>query len=56
MDKENKPGSPDAVKQGCTCPILDNGHGRGRGGDGKRWGWYVNENCPIHAARERQGE
>ena len=25
------PGSPEAKKLGCKCPVLDNGHGRGSG-------------------------
>lgn len=39
-----KPGSADAVALGCTCPVLDNGHGKGRG-DGNFW---VNGDCPLH--------
>lgn len=23
------PGSPKAIKNGCTCPVVDNGHGKG---------------------------
>jgi hypothetical protein len=23
------PGSKAAIEQGCTCPVLDNGHGHG---------------------------
>lgn len=23
------PGSREAINAGCTCPVLDNGHGRG---------------------------
>jgi len=33
-DKPN-PGSPEAIKKGCTCPVLDNGHGKGHLGE---WG------------------
>ena len=38
------PGSPDAIAAGCTCPVLDNAHGLGRG-DGTFW---ISELCPLH--------
>lgn len=42
--KKPDPGSPEARKQGCTCPILDNygGHGLGRGL------FWISSDCPIH--------
>lgn len=43
------PGSPKAVEFGCTCPVMDNAHGAGRGGDGKSHGWVRDENCPFHS-------
>lgn len=42
------PGSPEAVAQGCTCPVMDNGHGRGLFGDGQRFGWVMSWDCPLH--------
>jgi hypothetical protein len=39
------PGSRKAIKAGCKCPVLDNGHG---------WGYIVQgqyvmmEDCPLH--------
>jgi hypothetical protein len=40
------PGSDEAVKAGCTCPVMDNNHGAGCGwGKGKFW---RNVGCPIH--------
>lgn len=42
------PGSPEAVSHGCTCPVLDNGYGRGYLGDGERFGWVMDERCPLH--------
>ena len=46
------PGSPDAVKAGCTCPIMDNDGGRGSGfpkdGSDEPTFW-VDSYCPIHA-------
>ena len=57
------PGSDAAREQGCICPVLDNGHGRGYMG-------YEDENgepvfvtvvgCPLHAplppSRESESE
>jgi hypothetical protein len=44
------PGSPKAREQGCKCPIMDNAHGRGIGGDGARYGWVMSSQCMLHAA------
>lgn len=46
--REAKPGSDAAVRKGCRCPILDNGHGRGYLGDGDKFGWVIDCNCPMH--------
>lgn len=46
-DKPN-PGSKDAIEDGCTCPVLDNGHGAGHLGDGEKYGWWKNADCPLH--------
>lgn len=48
--KTPNPGSPEAVKQGCRCPVLDNAHGRGAG-----WGentFWINAGCGLHAAQK----
>ena len=49
-DKEDwlRPGSPEAQKKGCSCPVLDNCHGAGIGSNGERFGWWLNANCPLH--------
>lgn len=40
------PGSPEAVKLGCKCPRMDNGHGKGYMGVA---GVYVyHGECPVH--------
>jgi hypothetical protein len=39
------PGSDLAQRLGCRCPVLDNGHGVGRG-DGN---FVVNMDCPVHS-------
>lgn len=45
------PGSPEAGRNGCTCPVLDNGHGRGTAlpikPDGSPQFWQ-SQNCPLH--------
>lgn len=43
------PGSPEAIKRGCKCPVLDNGHGKGNHMDenGKPLFWYSRE-CGLH--------
>jgi hypothetical protein len=45
------PGSEEAKKKGCTCPVLDNNNGRGvsdpKTGDGARY--WISATCPIHA-------
>ena len=46
-DKPPNPGSPEAVAAGCTCPVLDNGHGRGSGFGGSGTFWMT-EGCPVH--------
>ncbi len=32
-----RPGSMDAVKDGCDCPIFNNPHG-----------WIIHTKCPMH--------
>ena len=51
-DKPN-PGSDAAINAGCTCPVLDNGHGRGymggaRNRDTGEIMFVYNANCPLH--------
>jgi len=48
--KEFPPGSNKALNKGCTCPVLDNSHGKGylsgiRGGL-----FWISEVCPIHSS------
>jgi len=45
--KTPNPGSPEAYKEGCTCPILDNAHGDGYMG---MPGVFVfSEGCSLHS-------
>jgi hypothetical protein len=54
MSEQRKPnpGSDEALCLGCSCPVLDNGHGAGCGrkdehGEPQFW---IREDCPIHGA------
>lgn len=54
-DEQHKPnpGSPEAVAQGCSCPVMDNAGGRGAYGGGEPKTFWVHERCPIHG-RQRE--
>ena len=41
------PGSDEAVKKGCTCPVTDNHYGQGIRIVGKIQFW-ITDSCPIH--------
>lgn len=41
------PGSAEALKIGCLCPIMDNRNGAGRFYRGERV-WYVSSVCALH--------
>jgi hypothetical protein len=46
------PGSDEARDKGCTCPVLDNGHGRSA-----PWppdGWWITQGCPQHDVQEEE--
>lgn len=43
---EHNPGSPEAVKLGCTCPVKDNRLGAGV--DGKGEIFWMTSGCPLH--------
>lgn len=46
------PGSPEAVKLGCKCPRMDNGHGKGYMGVA---GVYVySGDCLLHALKPQE--
>jgi hypothetical protein len=36
------PGSDGAIEMGCTCAVLDNGHGKGNGP------FWITGGCPVH--------
>lgn len=41
------PGSKEAIKMGCTCPVLDNHHGQGFTMGGETCFWMTRD-CPVH--------
>lgn len=41
------PGSPDAVREGCQCAIIDNHYGAGIILNGKQEFW-ISGDCPLH--------
>lgn len=46
------PGGPQAIKDGCLCPVMDNHNGEGCGyqqDDGSPLYW-VTSACPLHGA------
>lgn len=44
------PGSPEAVEMGCTCPVIDNCHGKGVPINGKPY-FIMFISCPLHGER-----
>lgn len=40
------PGSTEAIDAGCTCPVLDNAHGRGYYGNPNAF--IYTDSCPVH--------
>lgn len=48
------PGSPEARQEGCTCPVMDNSHGRGYLGgatdEGGNLVFVMAMDCPLHGA------
>jgi hypothetical protein len=46
MRETPKPGTKEAIDAGCTCPVIDNGHGRGYYGQPDVFVYTVG--CPVH--------
>ncbi len=40
------PGSDAALKLGCTCPVMDNHHGRG-----DSCSFWISADCPLHGIK-----
>jgi hypothetical protein len=43
------PGSEEALKQGCLCPVMDNHYGEGIQLQDETL-FYVTQGCPLHGA------
>jgi len=41
------PGSDEAIRQGCSCPVMDNCHGWGTLMYGEGTFWF-DPKCPLH--------
>lgn len=52
MSKQPNPGSDEAVKKGCTCPVLDNS--RGKGWMLQKDLFWITDGCPLHAPKEKK--
>lgn len=44
------PGSQEAIKIGCTCPVMDNNHGKFPPYPPD--GWWNSGDCPIHPIKQ----
>lgn len=49
-DQTPNPGSDAAIKQGCTCPVMDNW--RGDPEMGRIRGFVIVVGCPVHHPTE----
>lgn len=48
-DKPPNPGTKEALKLGCECPVLDNARGKGYTGIGGGPGIFIyTVGCPVH--------
>lgn len=55
MDKKiPNPGSNEAIKLKCSCPVMDNGHGKGY--MGQQGIFYINETCPLHGTKSKEAQ
>ena len=50
------PGSPEAVKRGCTCSARDNQNGKGcyRSPFTGEWMFWIDDKCPLHGAKKEE--
>lgn len=46
------PGSKEAIKLHCSCPVMDNENGGGFIMGGVRC-WWQSEDCPLHGRLNR---
>ena len=48
LAKKPNPGSDEAIKLGCKCPVMDNNHGKRAPYPPD--GWWILPGCPVHTA------
>lgn len=46
MKRKLNPGSKEAIKAGCSCPVLDNSHGKGYMGIADLF--VYTDKCKLH--------
>lgn len=46
------PGSDEAIRLGCTCPVMDNGHGKGY--MGQKNIFVMSGGCSIHGSKNEK--
>jgi hypothetical protein len=48
VEAQPNPGSSEAVRQGCKCPVMDNNYGQGvwMGAYGRQW--WRSSDCLLH--------
>lgn len=60
MIETPNPGSREAQAEGCICPVLDNGHGKGYMGgvkdDDGNTVFVMVTTCPLHSPEIDSGE
>lgn len=60
MQGKPNPGSDEAIKQGCICPVMDNAHGKGDaifGMTDPNTGaprFWIDTNCPLHGIKKEE--
>lgn len=42
------PGSEAALREGCTCPVIDNHYGRGVDRGNGKTDYWRSADCPLH--------
>ena len=53
--KQPNPGSAAAIKQGCTCAVMDNYNGKGFMLEGEIRFW-ISVGCPLHCPSDQTKE
>lgn len=51
MNEKPNPGSMDALRLGCQCPMVDNNYGQGVKGETNKDGspvFWISSDCPVH--------